>query len=143
MKLRLLAIAALAIVGFILVVSGSSSASGTETVTRGCVIRFDGGPHIYDKTNHACNAVEDVSVTAAGDLLLDLAPLPAGTRITYMAAEEDETLSRYVQCGPSGGIGTTLVKCYSRSGNHVHVTGPLMNRPYANLWMEWVYEVPT
>lgn len=142
MKLRLLALAALAIVGTVLVLPGHSSASGTQIVTRGCVIRFDGGPHIYDETNHACTAVESLKVTASGDLLVNLVGLPAGTKILYMDAEEDETLSQKVQCGPSGGIGTTLVKCFSRSGNHVTVTGPYMNRPYANLWMAWAYEVP-
>jgi hypothetical protein len=119
-----------------------SSASGTQTVTRGCVIRFDGGPHIYDKTNHACNAVQSLSVNSSGDLVLNLVGLPAGSKVLSMYAEEDETLSSKVQCGPSGGIGTTLVRCFSHTGNHVTVTGPMMNRPYANLWMGWTYEVP-
>jgi len=115
---------------------------GTVTVTRGCVIRFDGGPHIYDITNHACNAVQSVSVNSDGDLVLNLVGLPAGSKILTMYAEEDEILSGKVQCGPSGGVGTTLVRCYSRAGNHVTVTGPTMNQPFANLWMGWVYEVP-
>lgn len=140
--LTTIVIIVLAFAAGLLLAPGHSSASGTETFTRGCVIRFDGGPHIYDETNHACNAVQSLSVTISGDLLLNLTGLPAGSKILYMAAEEDETLSAKVQCGPSGGIGTTLVKCFSRSGNHVNVTGPLMNQPYANLWMEWVYEVP-
>jgi hypothetical protein len=48
---------------------------------------------------------------------------------------------RYADCGGSGGIGTTTVRCW-HNGVRVRVDDPRLDTPYANLWMEWIYEVP-
>lgn len=120
---------------------GTAQASPTAAaaVVTGCVIRFEpSGPAIHANSTHACTGANSVSVEADGDLLIRSDPHGAVVSIT---AEEDETLARRgILAGPSGGVGTTVVRFYStRTGAAVRADSSVLEGSYSNLWMTWVH----
>lgn len=117
----------------------AQASSAASAVVTGCVIRFEpSGPAIHANSTHACTGANSVSVEADGDLLIRSDPHGAVVSIT---AEEDETLARRgILAGPSGGIGTTVVRFYStKTGAAVRADSTLLEGSYSNLWMTWVH----
>lgn len=116
----------------------SPANASTGAVVTGCAIRFtSSGPAIHANATHICTGAKSVSVEADGDLLIKSTPRGPVVSIT---AEEDETLARRgFIAGPSGGVGTTVVRFTStKTGVAVRADSPLLRGTYSNLWMTWV-----
>jgi hypothetical protein len=107
--------------------------------TSGCVIRFDEKtragntrPTIHANSTHFCIGVTSVSAAyPSGDLVIKMNSVGP---IVNIALSPDETLvSRGIDCGASGGIGTVTIKCYDRFGR-VKAYSPKMYAKTSNLW---------
>jgi hypothetical protein len=112
--------------------ASSPAATSLVQVHAGCVIRGDGGWHIYRNFSHYCGALTGVHTEPDGDLVLDLAG-------THRAVEDqqigtDETFSRFADCGLSGGVTITVVRCFDNGGARIRAQDPRWDNPYGNLW---------
>ena len=105
----------------------------------GCVIRFTPtGPVIHVNATHACTGATSVTVNDEGSLRID--QTNGGGRIAAVTVAVDETLAgRGVSCGASGGVGTTLVRCFdSTTGELIRADSPRLVGVLSNLWLTWV-----
>lgn len=152
MRWTTLAVAVLAVAVGVLV-GAQAHASGylfpadpdNPLVIRGCVIRFDERasngdtrPTIHANGSHFCVGVDRVySDYSTGDLRIvhDSDPHRA---IVSIAVSPDETLvARGIDCGASGGVRWTKVRCYDEDGLVKPWSGK-MRGEFANLWVTWV-----
>ena len=117
---------------------GVAQAPPAATVT-GCVIRFTPtGPVIHANATHACTGATSVTVTENGSLRID--QVGGGGQIVSVTVAVDETLAgRGVSCGGSGGVGTTVVRCFdSTTGELIPADSPRLVGALSNLWLTWV-----
>jgi hypothetical protein len=121
--------------------AGKYDVNGGDIVILGAVIRMGSPmPYIHENTAHGAVGVESVSVNKSGDLVV-LSNRPKGAQIVYASADEDETLSRLgIQCGVSGGVDTSTVKCY-RSGKHIGAKNSMYGST-GNIWFVQIMFVP-
>lgn len=114
------------------------ASSATVSVHAGCVIRGDGGWHIHENATHYCGAVRSVHVETDGDLVLELNSAAYGAvAVEDQGPGTDETFSRFAECGASGGLGTTTIRCWDRAGRRLSVRDPRFDTPLGNFWF-WV-----
>ncbi|MFW6599350.1 hypothetical protein ACQBAU_12040 [Propionibacteriaceae bacterium Y2011] len=113
-----------------------------KVAIRGCVIRFDERnaagetvPRIHANSAHYCVGVTGVEVEDDGDLLIrSNTPGP----IMSLSVSPDESLARLgYTCGASGGLSTTIIRCYDRDGVKIAADSPRMYGAYNNLWLTW------
>jgi hypothetical protein len=124
----------------------AAQANQATTITAGCVLRGDGGWHLHINATHYCDAVTGIHTEADGDLVVDLNNGEFGAvALKTQSVEEDEQFSKFTDCGPSGGLGTTTIRCWDKDnpGHLVRADDPRFNNPLGNLWFEIVWKVPT
>jgi hypothetical protein len=119
-----------------------------EFVPFGAVIRVgnnpgpDGvlGPYIHENETHANVGVKSVRVDGNGDLEIKTI-CPPGAKIMDLRAGADESIVGVgVAAGPSGGLGTVIVKFYRDEGRvRANWSG---FTPYANIWFSGIFFIP-
>lgn len=108
-----------------------------DNFTTGCIIRFSSAtPQIHANAAHVNQGCVSLSINQNGSLVVKHETVGP---IVSLSVDSDETLTKKgIQCGGSGGIGTTVVACYDRDGDRVRVDSTQIRHPYANLWLTWV-----
>ncbi|MFX4272048.1 hypothetical protein ACQBAR_15540 [Propionibacteriaceae bacterium Y1685] len=115
--------------------------SDNKVAIRGCVVRFDERdaagktvPRIYANNAHYCVGVTSVSVVDGDLQVLSNNHEP----VMSLVVSSDETLTRYgISCGASGGLASTVIRCYDRTGAKVNADSPRMYGAGSNLWLTW------
>lgn len=136
-----LMVAALAVVAIGTFLGWRDLAQGQTIVQEhaGCVLRGDGGWHRHANSAHECAGVAaEPAVLTNGDLRV---PLTGGhAKVMDINVEEDETFSKFAQCGPSGGLGYVTIRCFDRDGVRLRADDPRFANPFGNLWLSitWI-----
>lgn len=118
--------------------------SETPITVRGCAIRFDRRdpagrtrPRVHANSTHYCLGVTEVRAEyPSGDLIIET---DSEGPIIFVSVSPDETLTaRGIDCGASGGIRITRIRCHDRDGDQVKAYSREIYGPGANLWIGWV-----
>lgn len=126
----------------------AESATTVDTITTGCVIRFDDAswnrtrvyPRIHANSTHINTGCTGVTVTAAGDLRIGQTQ---SQPIVSLSVDPDETLARKgIVLGGSGGSGHTTVVMYDRAGRHLRADSMSLYGSTTNLWVMWTHMAP-
>jgi hypothetical protein len=121
--------------------AGTYDVDGGHIVILGAVIRLGSPmPYIHENTAHGAVGITGITVNDDADLVV-YADRPAGAQILYASADEDETLARLnIECGVSGGVSTSTVRCY-RDGTHIGAKNSIYGST-GNIWFVQIMFVP-
>ena len=115
-------------------------AAQPKIIIRTAVIRL--GTTVYLHTNSAHGSVGITSINLSGgcDIVVSTDTQP-GEKILSIDVDEDETMTRLgIAGGGSGGLGTTTIPLYNRSGSHICANNSIFGTN-ANIWLTITSEI--